>query len=362
MEIPFLSIKSINEKYENSLKATFQDFLNSGNYILGQNVKSFETNFAKYCEAKYCVGVANGLDALVLILNSFNFPKDAEIIVPANTYFASILAIKIAGLQPILVDPNLDDYLINCENTKKAINKKTAAILAVNLYGRMCDFRKITDICQENNLKLIVDAAQSHGAEFENSKDCFGADAIAYSFYPTKNLGALSDAGAVITNNEAIATNVKRNRNYGSELKYQFDSLGTNSRLSELQAAFLDIKLKHLDLEIRRRREIAGRYLSEIKNKKLILPPSDKTNQDAWHLFVVRTDNRDSFKKFLSDKQIGFDIHYPIPPHKQKALAEFEKLELPITETIHQTILSLPLNSTLKEEEVDYIIKSLNSY
>jgi dTDP-4-amino-4,6-dideoxygalactose transaminase len=362
MEIPFLSIKTINEKHENSLYAAFKDFLNSGNYILGQSVKSFETNFAKYCEAKYCVGVANGLDALVMILNSFNFSKDAEIIVPANTYFATILAIKIAGLKPILIEPNLKDYLINVENIKKAINKNTSAVLAVNLYGRMCDFRKITEICQKNNLKLIVDAAQSHGAEFDNSKDCFGADAIAYSFYPTKNLGALSDAGAVVTNNEAIASNVQRNRNYGSELKYQFDSLGTNSRLSELQAAFLDIKLKQLDLEIGRRREIAGRYLSEIINKKLILPPSDKTNQDAWHLFVVRTDNRDSLKRFLLNKQIGFDIHYPIPPHKQKALAEFEELELPITETIHQTILSLPLNSTLKEEEVDYIITSLNSY
>lgn len=362
MDVPFLSIKTINEKQENLLKAAFQDFLNSGNYILGQNVKSFEINFAKYCEAKYCVGVANGLDALVLILNSFNFSKDAEIIVPANTYFASILAIKKAGLKPVLVEPNLNDYLINCDNIKKAINKNTSAILAVNLYGRMCQFPKISKICQDNNLKLIVDAAQSHGAEFENSKDCFGADAIAYSFYPTKNLGALADAGAVVTNNQEIASIVKRNRNYGSDVKYQFDSLGTNSRLSELQAAFLEVKLKHLDVEIDRRREIAGRYLSEIKNKRLILPPSDHINQDAWHLFVVRTEHRDSFKRFLSDKQIGFDIHYPIPPHKQKALAEFEKLDLPITEIIHQTIISLPLNSTLKEEEVDYIIESLNSY
>lgn len=362
MEIPFLSLKAINQKYDDFLKLAFDEFLNAGYYMLAKSVNSFEINFAKYCEANHCVGVANGLDALILILNSFNFPKNAEVIVPANTYFASILAIKKVGLKPILVEPNLDDYLINIENIKKAVSKKTVAVMAVNLYGRMCEFRKIKGICQKNNLRLIVDAAQSHGAEFENSKDCFGADAIAYSFYPTKNLGALADAGAIITNNEKIASNALRNRNYGSKLKYEFDSLGTNSRLSELQAAFLDIKLKHLDSEIEKRREIAKRYLTEIKNEKLILPPSDKINQDSWHLFVVRTNYRDTLSNFLKKKQIGFDIHYPIPPHKQKALMEFKDLSLPITEIIHQTILSIPLNSTLKEEEVDYIIESLNSY
>ncbi len=362
MEIPFLSLKAINHKYDDFLKLAFDEFLNAGYYMLAKNVNTFEINFAKYCEANYCVGVANGLDALILILNSFNFPKNAEVIVPANTYFASILAIKKAGLKPILIEPNLDDYLINSENIKKAVSKKTVAVMAVNLYGRMCEFRKITGICQENNLRLIVDAAQSHGAEFENSKDCFGADAIAYSFYPTKNLGALADAGAIITNNEKIANSALRNRNYGCQLKYEFDSLGTNSRLSELQAAFLNIKLKHLDSEIEKRRKIAKRYLIEIKNEKLILPPADNINQDSWHLFVVRTNHRDTLSNFLKDKQIGFDIHYPIPPHKQKALAEFNNLSLPITEIIHQTILSIPLNSTLKEEEVDYIIESLNSY
>jgi dTDP-4-amino-4,6-dideoxygalactose transaminase len=362
MEIPFLSLKAINEKYEDLLKGAFENFLNSSSYILGNNVKSFETNFANYCEAKYCIGVANGLDALILILNSFNFPKKSEIIAPANTYFASILAIKKAGYKPVLVEPNICDYIIDAENIIKKITNNTVAIMAVNLYGRMCDYQKLNEICKSNNLKLIVDAAQSHGAEYKNSKDCYGADAIAYSFYPTKNLGALSDAGAIITNSKEIANDGLRNRNYGSEVKYQFDSIGRNSRLSELQAAFLDIKLKHLDQEIARRREIAHRYLGEIKNKKLILPPSDKINQDAWHLFVVRTDNRDSLVSFLKDKQIGFDIHYPIPPHKQKALIEFKDSDLPITETIHKTILSLPLNSTLKEKEVDYIITSLNSY
>lgn len=362
MEIPFLSLKSTNRPFEDSLKIALTDFLISGQYMLGKSVANFEKNFAKYCQTNYCIGVANGLDALILILDSFEFKKNAEVIVPANTYFASILAIIKAGLKPILVEPNLEDYLINTDNIKKAISKETVAVMAVNLYGRMCDYKKISEICQENKFKLIVDSAQSHGAEYQDSKDCFGADAIAYSFYPTKNLGALADAGAVVTGDEQLAKAIRKNRNYGSEIKYQFDSLGLNSRLSELQACFLDIKLKYLDDEISKRRYIARRYLTEIKNDKLILPPSDRINQDAWHLFVVRTDIRDSLIRFLKEKQIGFDIHYPIPPHKQKALKEFNELDLPITEIIHKTIISLPLNSSLKEEEVDYIILTLNSY
>jgi dTDP-4-amino-4,6-dideoxygalactose transaminase len=331
MEIPFLSLKANNKKYEDLFRGAFEDFLDGGLYILGEKVRVFEINFAKYCEAKYCVGVATGLDALILALNSFDFPKESEIIVPANTYFASILAIKKAGYKPVMVEPNISDYLINTDTVTEKITNSTVAIMAVNLYGRMCDYQKLSIICKANNLKLIVDAAQSHGAEYQNSKDCYGADAIAYSFYPTKNLGALSDAGAIITNDKDISSHVQRNRNYGSEIKYRFDSLGTNSRLGELQAAFLDIKLKHLDEEIAKRRQIAGKYLHEIKNKKLILPPTDKIDQDAWHLFVVRTDNRDSLISFLKDKQIGYDIHYPIPPHKQKALAEFNTLDLPVT-------------------------------
>ncbi len=362
MEVPFLSLKSINGELEDSYKLAFENFLASGHYILGKNVEKFEKSFADYCESKHCVGVANGLDALILILNSFEFKKNAEVIIPANTYFASILAIKKAGLIPVLVEPNIDDYLLELREIETAITQNTVAIMAVNLYGRMCDFENISEFCKKNKLKLIVDAAQSHGAEYATSRNCFGADATAYSFYPTKNLGALADAGAVVTNDEKLAKNVLKNRNYGSEIKYEFDSLGLNSRLSELQASFLEIKLQYLDQELLIRRQIATRYLTEIINDKLILPPSDRINQDAWHLFVIRTENRSELTSYLKSIEIGYDIHYPIPPHKQKALTEFNNLHLPITEEIHRTVLSLPLNSSLKKEEVDFIISSLNSY
>jgi dTDP-4-amino-4,6-dideoxygalactose transaminase len=362
MEIPFLSLKSTNQQFEDLYKLALSAFLSSGQYMLGKKLESFEQNFANYCQSKYCVGVANGLDALILILDSFKFKRNAEVIVPANTYFASILAIKKAGLVPVLVEPNLGDYLINIKNIESAITQNTVAVLAVNLYVRMCDFDNISKLCNEYSLKLVVDAAQSHGAVYENIKNCTGADATAYSFYPTKNLGALSDAGAVVTDNELLASSIRKNRNYGSEIKYQFDSLGLNSRLSELQASFLDLKLNYLDAEILKRRQIAERYLTEIKNEKLILPPSDRIHEDSWHLFVVRTDNRIELMNYLKTAQIGYDIHYPIPPHKQKALPEFNNLDLPITEEIHRTVLSLPMNSSLSVEEVDFIIFTLNSY
>jgi dTDP-4-amino-4,6-dideoxygalactose transaminase len=362
MEIPFLSLKSTNQQFEEFYQLALADFLSSGQYMLGNKVENFEKNFANFCKSKHCIGVANGLDALILILDSFGFERNAEVLVPANTYFASILAIKRASLKPVLIEPRLDDYLIDANKIEAAITLNTVAVMAVNLYGRMCDFENITKLCKKHSLKLIVDAAQSHGAEFANARNCIGADATAYSFYPTKNLGALSDAGAVVTDDEHIAASVRKNRNYGSEIKYQFDSIGMNSRLSELQASFLDIKLKHLSFEISKRRQIAERYLKEIKNDKLILPPSDRIDKDAWHLFVIRTDNRSELMNYLKDAQIGYDIHYPIPPHKQKAMPEFNHLHLPITEEIHRTVLSLPMNSGLKQEEVDFIISTLNSY
>lgn len=362
MEIPFLSLKESNSKYEFFLKQAFADFLETGHYMLGKNVLNFEKKFAKYCDSIHCIGVANGLDALTLIIKSFDFPPNSEIIVPANTYFATILSIKNAGFKPILAEPSIHDYLVDVAAISKLINKNTVAIMAVNLYGRMCDFDKISKVCEQNNLKLIVDAAQSHGAVYKKSKNCFGVDATAYSFYPTKNLGALSDAGAVVTESQNITDLIRKNRNYGSEIKYEFDTLGTNSRLSELQAAFLNIKLDFLDQEIEKRRQIAKCYLGEIINSKITLPPNDRIDDDAWHLFVIRTENRKGLIEYLQSKKIGYDIHYPIPPHKQKALPELNHINLPITEKIHETILSLPMNSNLTDLEVDYIINSLNSF
>lgn len=362
MQIPFLSLKAQNSPYEAELKLIFEEFLDSGYYMLGKNVQNFEADFASYTDAKHCVGVANGLDALELILSSLSFPEGSEIIVPANTYYASILSIINSGYTPILIEPKLEDYLIDTDQLKSKISNKTVAVMAVNLYGRMCDFTSLSTICKENSLKLIVDAAQSHGAKYNDSRDCPGADAIAYSFYPTKNLGALADAGAVVTSDETIAKTVKATRNYGSEVRYQFDYAGKNSRLSELQAGFLSLKLKTLDQDIEKRRTIANRYLTEISSDKIILPPSDKVWKDAWHLFVIRTNDRSSFTAYLKDRGIGFDIHYPVPPHKQKALEKYCTYKLPITEEIHKTVVSIPLNPLLKQEEVDYIIDTINQY
>ena len=362
MLVPFLSLKKSNAIYESELKMAFEEFLESGHYILGNSVKTFENQFATFCESKHCIGVANGLDALILILENLGLEQGSEIIVPANTYFASILSIIKSGLVPVLVEPNIDDYLIDVSRIPDKITPKTKGILAVNLYGKMCDYEALNEICTNFNLKLIVDAAQSHGALYQNSTRCIGAIATAYSFYPTKNLGALSDAGAVITDNEELALKIQQDRNYGSKIKYQFKTLGHNSRLSELQAKFLSVKLKYFDEEINKRRQIAKVYLSKINNKKIILPPSDSILEDACHLFVIRTKNRKNLVKFLDSKQIGYDIHYPIPPHKQMALKNFNDLSLPITEEIHETILSLPLNGTLTSEEVNYIINSLNEF
>jgi dTDP-4-amino-4,6-dideoxygalactose transaminase len=362
MNIPFLDLKEINLVHEKQFMAATKEFLHAGKYILGEKVAKFERAFAPMCEQSYCVGLANGLDALILGLEAFKFEAGAEVIVPANTYFASVLAIYRAGLNPILVEPNIDDYLIDTSKIENAITKNTRAILAVNLYGKMCDFDILNQICKKYDLKLIVDAAQSHGAKYKGYKTCKGADAIAYSFYPTKNLGALSDAGVLVSDNLDIYENIKIKRNYGSSEKYIFEEKGINSRLSELQASFLLIKLKYLPLEITTRRALARLYLENIKNKKIILPPSNAIDEDSWHLFVVRTENRKEFTNYLTANGIGFDIHYPIPPHKQRAFSELSHLSLPITEKIHETIVSLPLNIHLSEEELMYIVEKINAY
>ena len=362
MTIPFLSLKKLNQVYETELRNAFDSFLDKGYYMLSSNVALFEEEFSAFCKAKHCIGVANGLDALELIIQSYDFPQDSEIIVPANNYYASILSILNAGLKPVLVEPDLSTYLIDPKTVEEAISKNTVAIMAVNLYGRMCDFEALGSITKKHNLKLFVDAAQSHGAVYQASKDCLNADAIAYSFYPTKNLGALADAGAVVTNDKKLAELIYAKRNYGSNVKYQFEYQGKNSRLSELQAGFLSVKLRNLNHELTIRRQIAKRYLSEVKNERLVLPPDDRIDEDAWHLFVVRAQERDELILHLKNSGIGYDIHYPTPPHKQNALKDYNHLSLPVTEEIHSTILSIPLNPTLTEEEVNYIIKTLNSY
>jgi dTDP-4-amino-4,6-dideoxygalactose transaminase len=362
MNIPFLSLKKQNQAYLTTYTAVFEEFLDRGYYMLHQNVDLFEKAFAEFCEVPFCIGVANGLDALELIFESLSLPEGAEVIVPANTYFASILSIINTGLKPVLVEPNPENFLLDPEKVRAAISADTRAILAVNLYGKMCDYTALKAIKEEFNLYLVTDAAQSHDALYQGSRDCLGADAIAYSFYPTKNLGALSDAGAVVTANEALANKIKSLRNYGSEIRYSFKYLGRNSRLSELQAGFLTQKLKDLPQETNTRRSIAKRYLSEITHPELLLPPSDSVEQDAWHLFVIRYQDRAKLQAYLKGKGIGTDIHYPVPPHQQEALSDYRHLNLPTTEEMHRTVLSIPLNGSLSEDEVSYIINSLNQF
>ena len=365
--IKFLDLKKINEPYEIAFQEKLKSVLDNGWYILGNEVKEFETNFANYCCTKHCIGVGNGLDALVLIFKGYiqlgKLQKGDEVIVPANTYIASILAILQADLIPVLVEPKLETYNINPDLIQEKISSKTKAILAVHLYGQLAEMDTINIIARKFNLIVVEDAAQAHGAvknlklETDNLQS-----ASAYSFYPGKNLGALGDAGAVTTNNAKLANVIRSLRNYGSENKYNNDYIGVNSRLDELQAAFLNVKLPYLDAENEKRRIIAKRYLSEIKNDKIILPFYDNLSYHVFHLFVIRTEKRTELQTFLLDNGIQAMIHYPIPPHKQKALVSFNNLSFPLTEKIHDEVLSLPISPVLTMVEVDYIIKIVNQW
>jgi dTDP-4-amino-4,6-dideoxygalactose transaminase len=347
--------------------------LDSGWYILGNEVKEFETRFASYCGTKYCIGTGNGFDAMVLIFKGYiqlgKLQKGDEVIVPANTYIASILAILQADLVPVLAEPKLETYNIDADLITEKITSKTKAILAVHLYGQLAEMDAINEIAVENNLLVIEDAAQSHGAEIDFRLQNSGrikagnlSDAAAYSFYPGKNLGALGDGGAVVTNDEELSKVVSALRNYGSETKYHNNHKGMNSRLDELQAAFLNVKLGHLDSDNELRRVIAQRYLAEINNDKIVLPHWDLSNNHVFHLFVIRTKKRTELQEYLHQNGIQTVIHYPIPPHKQKALFEWNDLSFPITEKIHDEVLSLPISPVLTAEEVDYIISVLNKY
>jgi dTDP-4-amino-4,6-dideoxygalactose transaminase len=360
--IPFLDLKLINLEYEESINEVLAKKVSSGWYILGEEVKTFEKSFAHYCETKHCIGVANGLDALVLLLKASDFPKGSEILVPSNTYIATILGISLAGLTPVLVEPDINTYLIDPEKIEEKITSNTKAILVVHLYGKCCEMEPINEIAQKNNLKVFEDAAQSHGAIYQNKKAGNLSDGAGFSFYPTKNLGAMGDAGAITTNDDNLASRIRALRNYGSGEKYIFDAQGINSRLDEIQAAILSVKLPHLDSENIIRRSIAKRYLTEIHNPVINLPFSGTVDKDAWHLFVVRTRDRNKFREYLIQNKIGTDIHYPVAPHKQLAYKEWNNDSYPISEKIHQEILSLPLNTTLTEEEVSYIIEKINQY
>ncbi len=363
--IKFLDLHKINQPFETQFQQKFKEFLDKGWYILGNEVKSFEINFASYCETQYCIGVGNGLDALVLILKAYiqlgKIQKGDEVIIPANTYIATILAVLEADLVPVLVEPKLETYTIDSNLIEERITAKTKAILPVHLYGQLAAMDEIAVLAKQYNLLVIEDAAQSHGAR-ANYKMPITNYPKAYSFYPGKNLGALGDAGAITTDDSELAEVLYELRNYGSKRKYENERIGVNSRLDELQAAFLNIKLPFLDQENEARRVIAKRYLGEIKNSKIILPDWDKTNKHVFHQFVIRTENRDELAQYLKENGIETMIHYPIPPHQQKALKNWNQLSFPISEKIHREIISLPINSSLTEEEIAVIIKVLNVY
>lgn len=377
--INFLDLKKINAPYEAAFQDKLKLVLDNGWYILGNEVATFESNFAKYCGAKHCIGVGNGFDALVLIFKAYiqlgKLQKGDEVIVPANTYIASILAILEADLVPILVEPKLETYNINPDLILEKITSKTKAILAVHLYGQLAEMKKINAIATENNLIVVEDAAQAHGAVSPltpegGTRDAekappSGAGGAAYSFYPGKNLGALGDGGAVTTNDSELAKVVQSLRNYGSEVKYQNEYIGVNSRLDEIQAAFLNVKLSSLDAENNIRIRIAKRYLNEIKNEKIILPTSSlrgTTQSHVFHLFVIRTENREELQQYLLENGIQTMIHYPIPPHKQKAFESWNNLSFLITEKIHREVLSLPISPVLTDDEVSFVITILNKF
>ncbi len=390
--IKFLDLEKINNRFRTEIDKRIAKILDKGWYLQGEENETFCENFAKFCGTKYCLGVANGLDALNLIIKGFGFGNGDEIIVPANTYIASILAISENGCTPVLVEPDINTYNINPDLIEEKITNKTKAIMVVHLYGQVVQMEKIWELAKKYNLKIIEDSAQAHGGAAHvgcnNKSDLFTSathvdigsddmssecslqvrragnlgDASAFSFYPGKNLGCMGDGGAITTNDKELYEKIKAIANYGSDRKYHHIYKGTNSRLDEIQAAVLDVKLKYLEKDNERRREIAKYYRENIKNAKIILPQTYDENASVWHVFVVRTENRDEFQKYLSDNEIQTIIHYPTPPHKQGAYSEWNNLSFPVSEEIHRTIISLPISPVMTNEEVKKVVEVVNEY
>lgn len=364
--IKFLDLQKITQHYQPELTDAVRRVIDSGWYLLGNEYKNFEKEFADYCGVKYCIGVGNGLDALRLIFRAYielGIMNEAdEVIVPANTYIASILSVSENRLKPILVEPDINTYNIDADKIEEKITPKTKAILIVHLYGQNAYNKKIQEIAEKYNLKIIEDSAQAHGALYNGIKTGNLGDAAGFSFYPGKNLGCLGDGGAVTTNDNELASIIRALGNYGSLKKYKNKYKGINSRLDEIQAAILSVKLKYLDKENQKRRKIANYYSENIKNDKIILPKVSEPSSHVWHQFVIRCNRRDDLQEYLKENRIQTMIHYPIPTHKQKAYKEWNNLSFPITEKIHKEVLSLPINPELKKNEVDYIVDMINNF
>ena len=366
MNIPFLDLKKANNQYRDELIQAITEVIDSGWYIKGHQAEAFEEEFSQYCGSSYCVGVGNGLDALTLIIRAFKemgeLQNGDEVIVPANTYIATILAITENNLIPVLVEPDIQTFNLSPKFTNEAVTKKTRAIMAVHLYGQMADMVKLNEIASEHDLLIIEDCAQAHGAKIDNKKAGNWSSAAGFSFYPGKVLGALGDAGCITTNNKELACLIRALGNYGSEEKYINLYQGINSRLDEIQASVLRVKLKYLESEIQYRRFVADIFIKNIKNKKIILPLWNKIEEHVFHLFVVRTKERKLFQEHLRDNGIEALFHYPVAPHKQLAYKNLVEIDLPITESLHQEVISLPIGPVIREEDIYKIVEVVNDF
>jgi dTDP-4-amino-4,6-dideoxygalactose transaminase len=359
--IEYENLYKSNLIFFEEFKKSFDETLKSGWFILGKNVEQFEKEFASYHNTSHCLGVASGLDALLLSLSAFDFEKGSEVIVPSNTYIATILSILHAGLKPVLVEPDIATYNIDPKKIEENITTRTKAIMVVHLYGKSCAMDEIISICKKYNLKLIEDCAQSHGAKYKGKLTGTFGDFGAFSFYPTKNLGALGDAGAIVMTDDTLAVKIKRLRNYGSDVKYYNEVVGYNSRLDEVQAAFLSVKLKKIDMINEHKRKLASIYLDNLKDD-FIKPVVDKDYFDVYHIFNVRHSKRNKLREYLLKNEIKTDIHYPVAPHKQNAMKNIISGNYPISEEIHSTTLSLPCSFGHTEDEISKVVDIMNKF
>lgn len=364
MEIPFVSFKPMERELNQELRDAFDRVFLRSWYIEGEEDRRFEQAFAEYCGTEYCVGVGNGLDALMLSLKALEIGLGDEVIVPSNTYIATALAVTYVGAKPVFVEPDIRTFNMNPLRIEKAVTEKTKAIMPVHLYGQACEMEPIMESAQKHHLFIIEDCAQAHGATYKGRKVGTFGDLAGFSFYPGKNLGALGDAGAVVTNDRALAEKVRALGNYGSDYKYHHIFKGNNSRLDELQAAFLAVKLPHLERMNAERRRIANRYLTEIHNPEIILPTVRDGCLPVWHIFGIRCKERDELEKYLNDRGIGTNKHYPIPMHQQECYRDlgFERGDFPIAEEISATELSLPMYYGMTEEQIDHVISTVNAF
>lgn len=364
MKVPFVSFLPLERELDTELRAAFDRVFTRSWYIEGEEDKDFEKAFAEFCNVNYCIGVGNGLDALMLPLKALGIGVGNEVIVPSNTYIATALSVTYVGATPVFVEPDINTYNINPALIEEKITDKTRAIMPVHLYGQACDMQPIMEIAKKHNLYVIEDCAQAHGATYNGQSIGSFGDAAGFSFYPGKNLGALGDAGATVTNNKELADMVRALGNYGSDYKYHHVYQGVNSRLDELQAAFLSAKLPLMDKVNEERRRIATRYLNEIKNDKIILPYVPDYADPVWHLFSIRTENRDELAAYLVENEIGTNKHYPIPMHLQDCYSDLgiKEGELPIAEEISRTQLSLPMYYGMTDEQIDWVVECINNF